>query len=140
MAMGSLLKHKQPINALRTATNWCHIRAGGRDPFDTFDHIMDATESRGQKSAFYFITDRTDAKDGNYDINHPRVRALLRRIAERGHEIGLHLSYNSYLDPQQSKREFDILRQQGPDHRQRCCDDVVGVLVRFLRWLLPTET
>jgi peptidoglycan/xylan/chitin deacetylase (PgdA/CDA1 family) len=81
------------------------------DPCNTFDLIMDISEQNNIKSAFYFITDRTSAYDGDYSINHPLIRKLLRRIADRGHEIGLHPSYNTYQNPKQTKKEFELLQQ-----------------------------
>lgn len=81
------------------------------DTFNTFDFIMETAERHGLRSAFYFIVDHTAGRiDGDYRIQDPWIRALLRNISNRGHEIGLHGSYNSFQDEQQTIREANILR------------------------------
>jgi hypothetical protein len=80
------------------------------DPFNTFDFLMSVSESNGLSSAFYFIAGRTDPRrDGRYRMDMPWIRALMRRIADRGHEIGLHPSYRTFKDPAQLKIEFGTL-------------------------------
>ena len=43
--------------------------------------------------AFYFIAGGNHPNDAWYRIDQPVIRRLLRRIHERGHEIGIHFSY-----------------------------------------------
>lgn len=106
------------------------------DPFNTFDWIMDQSEEHGLRSAFYFICGRTHPKrDALYDPGDPAIRALMRRISERGHEIGLHPSYNSYLCPERLKAEAQRLK--------RICDEEAieqkgwGGRMHYLRWRQP---
>ena len=83
-----------------------------RDPANTFDWIMDVSEAHGLTSSFYFICGRTVPQlDANYDPEHPAIRALMRRIHQRGHEIGLHPSYGTYRSPDLLKEEADRLRR-----------------------------
>lgn len=103
------------------------------DPYNTFNWLMDLSEINGFKSAFYFICGNTHKQyDADYDINHPAIRDLLRRIHERGHEIGLHPSYMTYQQPQLIKHEANELR--------RVCDeegivqDEWGGRMHYLRW------
>ena len=66
------------------------------DPNNTFDLIMDISEAHGLTSHFYFMTARgRDDKDGNYDIMHPEIRKLARKILLRGHKIGIHPGFGS---------------------------------------------
>ena len=68
------------------------------DPFNTFDWIMKQSEARNLTSFFYFIAGRTNRnKDASYNLNHNAVRYLLRSIFSRGHKIGIHFSFESYL-------------------------------------------
>jgi len=77
------------------------------DPFNTFDFIMDMSEQHGLKSSFYFKAASTnDQFDENYALDSPWIQGLLQRIHERGHEIGLHTSYEAYRDPLQIRSEF----------------------------------
>lgn len=103
-----------------------------RDPNDTFDLIMEESERRGLRSAFYFIAGGTPPRDGNYSLDDPPVRRLLRRIHERGHEIGLHGSYDTMRDP-------ELLAQQFTNLRRACAaegieQDTWGGRQHYLRW------
>ena len=110
-------------------------RLHSADSYNTFDWIMDQSEEHGLTSAFYFICGHTSAKDGEYPIEHPAIRDLLRRIYTRGHEIGLHPSYNSYDTPDQLKREAEILKVV-------CAEEGIkqndwGGRMHYLRWRHP---
>lgn len=136
---GDVLKRRNPSAALRAIP----MRASSSrelhrsDPLNWFDWIMDESEKRGLVSAFYFICGRTDAsRDALYDPEHPAIRALLRRIHSRGHEIGLHPSYNSYRSPQVIADEANRLRRV-------CGEEGIsqsgwGGRMHFLRWETPT--
>lgn len=106
------------------------------DPFNTFDWLMDQSERCGLKSAFYFICGRTSpSMDGEYDIEHPAMRDLLRRIHARGHEIGLHPSYNTFKNPSSLKSEADRLwRVCEEEHIQQTA---WGGRMHYLRWKQP---
>jgi hypothetical protein len=107
------------------------------DPFNTFDWIMDCSERHGLTSAFYFICGRTDpSKDAGYEPEHPAIRALMRRIHERGHEIGLHPSYNAYRDPDVVAGEARRLKRVCGEEGIR--QDEWGGRMHFLRWETPT--
>jgi hypothetical protein len=107
------------------------------DPFNTFDWIMDVSEANGLTSAFYFICGRTDAsKDAAYDPEHPAIRHLMQRIHARGHEIGLHPSYNTYksgaMIAKEAKRLLSICAEEGIRQSHW------GGRMHFLRWETPT--
>lgn len=103
------------------------------DPANTFDWIMRQSEERGLASAFYFICGRTaPALDAQYEPEDPRIRALMRDIHARGHEIGLHPSYHTYRDPAALAGEYARLRRV-------CSEEGVrqphwGGRMHFLRW------
>lgn len=106
------------------------------DPANTFDWIMAQSEKEGIASAFYFICGRTDlTRDADYELEHPAIRELLRRINKRGHEIGLHPSYNSYLSNSVILGEVARLRRV-------CLEEGIvqaawGGRMHFLRWSQP---
>jgi hypothetical protein len=82
-----------------------------RDPFNTFDWLMDESESAGLRSTFYFLCSAgAGGVDGDYRLQDPAIRALLRRIHERNHAIGLHGSYASAYDSEILGREIQTLR------------------------------
>jgi len=106
------------------------------DPANTFDWIMDASEQHGMQSAFYFICGHTHPNDADYQPDHPAIRHLMRRIHQRGHEIGLHPSYGTYQKPQLIRKEADRLRKV-------CAEEGIaqtewGGRMHYLRWEHPT--
>lgn len=107
------------------------------DPYNTYDYIMNVSEQHGIASSFYFICGHSPKNfTVHYEIEHPAIRHLLRRIHERGHEIGLHPSYDTYNRPQEIVLEADHLRQvckgEGIEQAQW------GGRMHYLRWETPT--
>lgn len=137
--VGDLIKRQSIKQGIARVQTWKQAKRSNwiLDPFNTFDWLMELSESYDLKSAFYFITDKTDpAKDGDYDIQHPLIRNLLKRIYERGHEIGLHPSFNTYRNSQQTKKEFDLLRRICSEEGVE--QEAWGGRQHFLRWESPT--
>jgi hypothetical protein len=105
------------------------------DPANTFDWIMDVSEQHGLQSAFYFICGHTDPHDADYQPEHPVIRHLMRRMHQRGHEIGLHPSYGTYQKPQ-------LIRQEAERLRKICTEEGIvqtewGGRMHYLRWEHP---
>jgi hypothetical protein len=108
-AAADLARRRDPALAARRLAS----RAGrARDPNDTFDLVMGLAEARGLRGAFYFIPATTDPRfDPGYSLDDPWMRALMRRLHERGHEVGLHPSYATHLDAGATRAEADALRR-----------------------------
>ena len=67
------------------------------DPYNTFDLLMDLSEKKGIKSSFYFIAGGNNKNyDASYRLTDRRIHKLLLEIDRRGHEIGLHSSYEMF--------------------------------------------
>lgn len=137
--LGQIVKKRSLVGAVRlpiiklNTKNQLHAS----DPYNNFDWIMDASERQGLRSAFYFICGRTNAaRDALYDVEHPAIRALIRHIHGRGHEVGLHPSYETYLMPGAIAHEFRTL--------QKVCEEEGvrqvgwGGRMHYLRWSHPT--
>ncbi|HWI60605.1 MAG TPA: polysaccharide deacetylase family protein [Symbiobacteriaceae bacterium] len=136
---GDLVRRGSPVLAVRRLAGSVKAYNGKpeADICNTFDLLMDAAERRGWRSCFNFITDHTAGQlDGTYAIGHPWIRSLLRRIHERGHEIGLHTSYQTYKDPAQIAREYDRLLAVAD--RERIRQDRWGGRQNYLRFEAPT--
>lgn len=136
---GDILKRKSPFRALQRARAWQAVKEGAyrQDQNYTFDRIMDISEKNSVKSAFYFMTGCTNpGYDHPYAIEHPYIRQLLRDIFQRGHEIGLHPSYDTYLSPEKTRAEFQKLRQVCT--AEGIQQDTWGGRQHFLRWQVPT--
>ncbi len=110
---GDLLRRHDPVLAAQRARSLVDARAGriDRDPFNTFDFLMDTSERHGLRSTFYFMAGRTNPRiDGNYRLSDPPVADLLRRIHDRGHEVGLHASYGTHRSAELTQAELEGLR------------------------------
>lgn len=119
---------------------WVRLRTGSSlhraDSYNSFDWIMDQSERHGLTSAFYFICGRTSAMDADYEPEHPAIRALMRRIHARGHEIGLHPSYGTYQTPALIKQEAERLGRVA--QAEGIAQAEWGGRMHFLRWEQPT--
>jgi len=60
----------------------------------------------------------------------------MKKICGRGHEIGLHTSYNSFRSTDQVKKEFERLISVA--EKEGICQDVWGGRQHYLRWEAPT--
>lgn len=102
----------------------------------TFDLIMDYSEKYNIRSSFYFIAENKNPQiDANYDLEHPIIKRLMLDIHQRGHEIGLHTSFESYNDQLQIKKEFDKLLSTC--EKQGITQDIWGGRQHYLRWAAP---
>ncbi|WP_153556599.1 polysaccharide deacetylase family protein [Roseimaritima sediminicola] len=107
------------------------------DAYNSFNFIMDASEAHGCRSAFYFITDRKLGRiDGTHNFGSKAVQNVVRQVATRGHEVGLHPSYSSFQNPEIVSSEFQILRRscEKLDIKQASW----GGRQHYLRWRNPT--
>ena len=86
----------------------------GANPYWTFDDILEIESDLGVTSAFYFLDEQDLFSDrglrewfsgdcwqlyaGRYDIEDPSIVSIIEELDQRGWEIGLHGSYESYDD------------------------------------------
>ncbi|MCU4801661.1 polysaccharide deacetylase family protein [Halobacteria archaeon HArc-gm2] len=93
-----------------------HLRGllPGSNPYWTFQEMLDLESELGVTSAFYFLNEQDLFADrpprdwlsgkawqlyaGRYEIEDPEIISLIREIDDRGWEVGLHGSYESYAD------------------------------------------
>jgi hypothetical protein len=79
------------------------------EKINTFDWIMSISERYNLTSKFYFIVGNTSLRyDYRYKIHSRFIKSLILKISKRGHEIGIHYSYNSSLK-KRIKSEFNNL-------------------------------
>lgn len=136
--IGDIVRRKSPKAAAQSVKSWLSVKQGNlrSDPCNMFDFIMQVSEQQGLKSAFYFIADHTCYPiDGDYELSHPVMRSLLSEINQRGHEIGLHTSFNTYQDKNQTQKEINTLKAI-------CSEEYItqekwGVRQHCLRWSTP---
>ena len=108
VALGDVVKRRDTKLAFSRIAEYFLIKQGKiKDPFDTFDWLMDKSESIGAKSRFYFMSGGVTEFDNRYDIKD--AKKLIEKIKNRGHIVGIHPSYNAYNDAKQLKKEKEAL-------------------------------
>jgi hypothetical protein len=134
-----VLVRRDPTLAARRLRSWAAIARGDYrlDPNNTFDFLMDTSERHGLVSAFYFLAVERAASsyDPAYTVDDPWIGGLLRQIHGRGHEIGFHAGFDTYLDPQRTKEEFERLRRSAERNGVR--QEGWGGRQHYLRWENP---
>jgi hypothetical protein len=82
------------------------------DPHNTFDFILNTSERHGLQSTFFLKAGSSHRKyDVDYPLNDPWIRKVLRTFHERGHECGLHPSYETYNHYERTRLEYEHFRQ-----------------------------
>lgn len=81
------------------------------DPVNTFSFLMDVSESIGVKSHFYFMAIRHENNkyDGSGYIATRRFISSLKEIKRRGHIVGFHPGYKTYLEEQEWYKQKERL-------------------------------
>lgn len=131
--LGDILHRKSLFQFASTLKNYIAFKRGKiNDPFDTFDFFLDFSDSLGIKNAFYFKSTFLGEYDATYDIRDIRVKKIIRRIQNRGHEVGFHPSKNTFLDPEQFRKEVDRMHQIG-------LYNMLGGRQHFLLYSLPAS-
>jgi len=110
---GDIFKRKSFKKAFSTISDIRNIRKGKlKDPYDTFDYLMDISEKRKVKSIFYFIPAILGETDASYNIQDKAVMKKIKHILKRGHIVGLHGAYRSYKDLILYKEEFNRFQNE----------------------------
>lgn len=137
LASGDIVKRRAPLMAIRRVRSWARIRSGDReaDWYNTFGWLMDVSEKQGVVSKFYFMAARTSEQDVSYSITEPWIQNLMKAMYSRGHEIGLHTSFNSFRDREQIRHEQDLLLHTC--EAEGICQCTWGGRQHYLRWEAP---
>ena len=107
-----MLTRKNISLGLGYALSFLKTKSGiGKDPYDTFDYMMDISEKHGIKSHFYFMSGGTSEVDNRYQIKDKKIKRIKEKIQHRGHVIGFHPSYNAYNDERQWAHEKQMLEE-----------------------------
>jgi hypothetical protein len=136
-SVGDLIIRRDLPLAASLIINGCFAALGlpYRDRLNTFDWLMEQSEAIGVKSAFYFICGGYSLFEPNYHINSSVIRKLIEHILSRGHEVGLHPSYYTYLQPDKLKVEANTLRCMLIE--EGVLQTTIGGRQHYLRWKAP---
>jgi hypothetical protein len=131
---GDLIKRKAPLQALKRVRRYCYNKIGNfkYDENYTFEWYMSICEQNNLKAAFYFIPTKSEPQNCTYSITEERIIQLLKNINKRGHEIGVHGSYQTYCDKEKAVRQkailLNTLEKVGIEQV------VIGNRQHYLRW------
>ncbi len=136
--VGDVLKRKD----YRQASKKIRLMGLGdeaRLPYDryfTFDYIMDQSEKRGLKSAFYFLPNGSPEQSSKINIENKLMVKLLKSISKRGHEIGIHGHYDTYDNEEAFIKDVEKLRRVLEING--IYSKMLGGRQHYLRWKSPT--
>lgn len=109
---GDIIKRKDIKLAIKNSLQKVKVTLGlQKDPFDTFDYLMDVSERVGAKSYFFFMGHGLTKFDNMYDSGDKFTKELISKIKKRGHNIGIHPTYNAYNSKIQVKKEKQELEK-----------------------------
>lgn len=121
--LGDLIKRKSITLAFDTFKRFIQTKFfKKKDPFDTFNLLMDISEKHNLKSHFYFIAGRVGEEDVHFNFTTDEVKKTIKQIHERGHIVGIHGGYSSYDEVEQFQKEikrfeqFDVKITEGRQH------------------------
>lgn len=129
-----VLRRRDIARAVDRARLWFRVKRGDLecDRVYNFDLIMDIGETAGCKDAFYFIPDCSGRMSGDYNLEHPAIRSLIRHIHERGHEIGYHGSFDTYMNS--DKTQCEVKRLKTIAEQEGVAQTRWGGRQHYLRW------
>jgi hypothetical protein len=101
----TLLREKNLLQTISDSYCYLLTKAGSKkDPYHCFNKIMDTSDKFGLKSHFYFMNGgSSQLYENRYKLKD--VDKIINDIVQRGHYIGYHASYNSYINLSMFKEE-----------------------------------
>lgn len=136
-AIGDVVKRKNPALMVDNISTWWKVRHGrvDLDRYNTFDFIAEESEKRSLPSAFYFLPSGSPEQRMKVSITVPLMQHLMRGLAQRGHEIGLHGHYETYRNKEALRSDAQLLRKVLEEIGVR--QDSIGGRQHYLRWKTP---
>lgn len=137
---GEVMRMRTLASALSPYRNYISSKSGDwrNDPYyHTVDWMMDVNEQAGNTVSFYFIPEITDTQmDDTRPITDPAVTAMMKRISDRGHAIGIHPGYQTY----QNEANFNsgLKKLQEVLSQQKIGQKIAGGRQHYLRWSIQT--
>ncbi len=114
IAGGDILKRYDFKLALKTIKETVKSKQNKiKDPYDTFDFLMDVSEKNNLKSEFYFIAGKKSETDVRYNFLTDKTKKIINNIRRRGHIIGIHGGYSSFNNNNQLKTEIERFKSFG---------------------------
>lgn len=131
---GDIIKRKSIKEFIKRVKRYMFNKLGNYkyDENYTFKWYMDICEVIDAKVAFYFIPTSVEPQNGCYELKDKKIQILLQYINSRGHEIGIHGSYQVYKDKEKTKLQKNMLdttlKNLNIDTK------IIGTRQHYLRW------
>lgn len=124
-SLGHILKRRNPMAAARDV-----VAAVTRLSPAYLEAVRDVSSlamGAGLTPAVYWKASPRGPMDSGYDPGHPKVRKMIRWVAEHGAENGIHPGFETYLHPERLREEAATLREIFETDR-------IGGRQHYLRW------
>ncbi|MCT4580938.1 MAG: polysaccharide deacetylase family protein [Flavobacteriales bacterium] len=83
---------------------------GKEDPYDTYSYIEQVSQDKKIESIYFFLLGDRSEFDKNVSHKHRELIQLIAELAKK-HQIGIHPSYQSYLNQEQQEKECKRLAE-----------------------------
>ena len=87
---------------------WNVILGKELDPFDTFDYQIQLQKELNLHPLYFILCGEYDLNDKNISLRNTNFQNLIKRLGDYA-KVGIHPSYNSYLNKEKVKKEIDRL-------------------------------
>lgn len=101
---------------------------------EVFDFIIRSSKKYDLQDIFFFMNSKKSLLDGNYYVDYPEVKRLMEKVVSTGHKVGLHPSYESYLDFEEIDSECNYMSRI---LSSISIEGLVGGRQHYLRWRNP---
>jgi uncharacterized protein DUF7033 len=82
------------------------------EPSKSFEQLMRLAEESNLSARFYFMGPSNDSNDSPYALNKTRLlRKMADQVCSRGHSVGFHPGYSTYIEPDIWKKQRNGLEQ-----------------------------
>jgi len=133
------IKNKD-FTALKNQIISLYNKIQGKEPYWTFEEIMEIEKESEVKSTYYFLKEngkKSLFKPENWhlygrchSLQKPWIKEIIKELYDNGHEIGVHGSTFSYEDP-------EILKEQKKEIEQISGAKIYGIRQHRLNMNIP---
>lgn len=133
--MGDIF-HRHSLKTFgRTLKDYSLFKRGKiKDPYDTFDALMELSESINTISRFYFMPTYNGEYDARYDIRDKQIIPIIENILNRGHEVGIHPGKTTFHNKKEFTTQVNRLREIVPQIKGGRQHYLFYDLTETLRW------
>jgi peptidoglycan/xylan/chitin deacetylase (PgdA/CDA1 family) len=120
------LKERKPLSTINRMAKAMAFMLNSDDPYWNFDRIMNMEKQYGFSSSFYFFGGGRHKLDARYSVEDGKISTLLSEIQSRGHEVGLHGSFDSYS-------KLEMLRSE-KENLEKVAGEIFSIRQHYLRF------